>query len=166
MSATLLLNASYEPLIVVPVQRAVALVLTGRAEVVDADASRPLRSPSTVMPRPLVARLVRYVRVPRRSAAVVSRRGVLARDGARCAYCAAPASTVDHVVPRSRGGPHAWENVVAACRDCNARKDDRTLDELGWRLRVTPTRPLRRLPVPEASTTTEEAWRPWLAAGR
>jgi 5-methylcytosine-specific restriction endonuclease McrA len=85
--------------------------------------------------------LVRYVRAPRRRAVAVSRRGVLRRDGHRCAYCRGQAATVDHVVPRSRGGADAWDNLVACCLRCNGAKGNRTPDEMGWRLQVRPHAP-------------------------
>lgn len=142
----IVLNATNEPLGVVPLGRAVVLVLAAKATVVQADGM--LRSPSVEVPLPLVLRLVRYVRVPDRRPARPTRRTVLERDGHRCAYCDGRADTVDHVLPHARGGAHVWENVVAACRTCNGRKADRTLTELGWRLeRMPSSRPvLPRVP--------------------
>ena len=136
----LLLNASGEPLEIISVERAVVLLLTGRAFPIDSDHERPLRSPSMQMPRPRVVCLTRYIHVPQRHIAV-TRRSVLARDGRRCAYCNGVATTIDHVVPRARGGTHSWENVVAACRDCNGAKGDQLLDELGWELPSPPAAP-------------------------
>ena len=134
MDRALLLNASYEPLCVVPTRRAVVLVLTAKAVVLESG-ERTLHSERLTVSEPVVIRLTRYVRVPYRSRAPLSRQGVLARDGHRCQYCGASAETLDHVTPRSRGGRHVWENLVAACRRCNHTKADRTLDELGWTLR-------------------------------
>jgi hypothetical protein len=71
----------------------------------------------------------------------LTRRAVFARDGGRCVYCDAPATSLDHVVPKSRGGPHTWDNVVSACRRCNHVKADRNIADLGWRLRRTPRVP-------------------------
>ena len=90
---------------------------------------------------PLVVRLTRFVRVPYRPYVGLSRRAIFARDGGRCAYCRGPAETIDHVLPRSRGGGHQWENVVAACARCNHTKGDKTPAELGWRLHVVPAAP-------------------------
>ena len=140
MSRSLLLNASYEPLCVVPTRRAVVLVLTAKAVVLEAGETT-LHSERLVLPTPVVIRLTRYVRVPYRSRAPLSRQGVFARDGHRCQYCGGSAETLDHVLPRSRGGRHVWENLVAACRRCNHTKADRTLDELGWTLVRLPTAP-------------------------
>ncbi|HQY34084.1 MAG TPA: HNH endonuclease [Actinotalea sp.] len=137
----LLLNASREPLCVVSVHRAVALVLQGKAVVLESD-GRMLRSERLILPAPAVLCLTRYVHVPYRRVVPPTRRTVLARDAHRCAYCAGPADTVDHVHPRSRGGRHEWTNVVAACARCNHRKADRLLAEIGWQLLVAPVAPV------------------------
>jgi 5-methylcytosine-specific restriction endonuclease McrA len=163
MSRSLLLNASYEPLCVVPVRRAVVLVLTSKAVVLEA-AETALHSERLTIAEPVVIRLTRYVRVPYRSRAPLSRQGVLARDAHRCQYCGGSAETLDHVLPRSRGGRHVWENLVAACRRCNHSKADRTLDELGWALHHAPVAPrgVQRLML--AHGRWEPAWTPYLAA--
>lgn len=111
---------------------------------------------------PAVLRLFRFVKVPRRSAVPVSRRAVLTRDGGACAYCSRPATTVDHVRPRSRGGQHRWENVVAACRSCNGTKDDRLLSELGWTLTSEPQAPKATVYV-VFRYEQQDAWKPYLA---
>lgn len=139
-SVALLLNATYEPLCVVSVRRAAILVLSGKAVCV-ADGDGIFHSARHRIPVPLVIRLTKYVRVPYRAHVGLSRRAIFARDGGRCVYCQAPAETIDHVHPRSKGGAHAWENVVAACAKCNHHKGDKTLPELGWRLSVKPAPP-------------------------
>ena len=138
---TLVLNAGYEPLAVVSFKRALVLVLGGKASIVEADAGHPVLGPSGVYERPLVILLSRYVRVPYGHAVPVTRRGVLRRDKHRCGYCAGPADTIDHVLPRSRGGGDTWENLVACCLRCNNIKGDRMLAEMGWQLRFTPRMP-------------------------
>ena len=140
MAGTLVLNASYEPLCVVPIRRAVVLLLTDKAHVVESSGDL-MRSAHTSVAIPNVVRLARYVRVPYRRQIPLTRRAVLARDSHRCAYCRTKADTIDHVVPRSRGGRNEWTNVVAACARCNHRKGDRTLAELGWTLTRSPTQP-------------------------
>nr|WP_208405624.1 HNH endonuclease [Cellulomonas uda] len=125
---------------VVPVRRAVLLLLLEKA-VVERPGATVLHSERLSVVAPSVVRLQRYVRVPHRSHVPITRRAVLARDHERWPYCAGRADTVDHVVPRSRSGPHAWENVVAACARCNHRKADRLLSELGWELPFTPRAP-------------------------
>jgi 5-methylcytosine-specific restriction endonuclease McrA len=139
-STALVLNATYEPLCIVPVRRAVVLVLTDKAVSV-ADGDGFLRSAEAAYAAPAVVRLTRFVRVPYRAQVSLTRKAVFARDSGRCAYCGKGATTIDHVVPRSRGGRHSWDNVVAACSRCNHLKADRTLSDLGWRLRVAPSAP-------------------------
>lgn len=138
---TLVLNAGYEPLAVVSDRRALVLVLSGKASVLDADAEHPVRSVAGAWPRPSVILLRAYVRVPMARTAPVTRRGVLRRDRHRCGYCNAVAGTIDHILPRSRGGGDTWENLVACCLTCNNVKGDRTPAEMGWRLRWTPRAP-------------------------
>jgi 5-methylcytosine-specific restriction endonuclease McrA len=140
-SRVLLLNATFEPLAVVTAKRAVVLMLTGKAECVEVALDTAFHSESLTVPAPSVMRLSRYVRVPYRRAVPMTRAGVLRRDGRRCAYCGKRADTIDHVIPRSRGGKHLWENCVASCMACNHRKADKLLDELGWRLPVAPAVP-------------------------
>jgi 5-methylcytosine-specific restriction endonuclease McrA len=136
----LVLNATYEPLCVVPQRRAIVLVLTSKAVVVEGTEGA-LRSPTRRVDIPAVVRLSRFVRVPYRAEVPLTRKGVLARDGHRCAYCGAPATSLDHVIPRSRGGAHSWDNVVAACGRCNHTKADRFVADLGWRLASVPKAP-------------------------
>ena len=139
-SSALVLNATYEPLCVVSGRRAAVLVLTAKAVPVAAG-DDVLHSARTAIPVPAVVRLARFVRVPYRATVPLTRKAVFARDGGRCVYCSAPATSLDHVVPRSRGGEHAWENVVSACGRCNHVKADRGIAELGWRLRTKPRAP-------------------------
>lgn len=157
----LLLNASLEPLCVVATHRAVALVLSGKASILETD-GRMLRSERLSVPLPLVLALTRYVRVPHRAVVPPTRRGVLHRDGHRCAYCSGPAETVDHVLPRSRGGLHEWTNVVAACGRCNHRKADRLLSELGWTLSLRPAAPRRAEVMLAGLAAAEPVWRAYL----
>ena len=139
---TLVLNASYEPLAVVSVRRAVVLVLTEKAVAEHVDDERVIRSASREIPMPLVVRLLRFVRVPYRRRVPWSRRGVLDRDRHRCAYCGTRASTVDHIEPVSRGGAaRSWLNTVAACPPCNQVKANRTPREAGMQLLVQPYEP-------------------------
>jgi 5-methylcytosine-specific restriction endonuclease McrA len=144
VSSVLVLNATYEPLSVVSVRRAVVLLLKEKAEIVEA-AEAVLRSERISMPMPLVIRLIYYVRIPYRVSLPVTRRTVLARDHYTCQYCGKQPLrkhlTVDHVLPRSRGGRTVWENVVTACQRCNGRKGNRTPDEANMKLLSTPARP-------------------------
>jgi 5-methylcytosine-specific restriction endonuclease McrA len=138
------LNASYEPLQLISVRRAVILLLQEKAELVEATAAR-LRARALSLAVPLVIRLVRYIRIPRKLKLPCSRRGVFARDRETCQYCGIQPGrsqlTMDHVVPRSQGGATTWENVVTACRECNHRKGGRTPEQASMDLMSTPRQP-------------------------
>ncbi len=140
MGRALVLNATDIPLAVVPARRAVVLILKEKAEVV-ATNGMVFHAERIVMEAPSVVRLRRFVRVPYRAHAPLTRRAVFARDGWVCQYCGTTAENLDHVIPRSRGGLHIWENVVAACRRCNAKKEDRTPGEAGFHLARQPFAP-------------------------
>ena len=142
MQHVLVLNASYEPLNVCTVRRAHVLLYKGKAEVVE-KLDQPLRSATGSFVWPHVIRLVHYVRVPRAIQRKISRRALFARDGWRCVYCGSTNGrlTLDHVVPRSKGGESIWENVVTACAPCNLRKGDRSLDQVGMVLKSQPRPP-------------------------
>lgn len=163
MSRTLLLNATYEPLAVVPIRRAVVLVLARKAVVVE-HGDGELRSERQAVPVPAVIRLTHYVKVPYRRKVPLTRATLLARDAHRCAYCAGRATTVDHVVPRSRGGVHEWANVVAACGRCNNRKGDALLPEIGWSLRARPVEPVVTGWVVVGVGRLDPVWEPYLGA--
>lgn len=141
----LLLNATYEPLTALPLRRAVVLLVCDKADVVHEDPSGlVLHSAGRSVQVPSVVRLRTYVRVPYRARIPMTRAALMHRDRFRCAYCGGKAETIDHVVPRSRGGEHSWENCVACCADCNHRKADRLLAEIGWTLRAALTPPQGR----------------------
>jgi 5-methylcytosine-specific restriction endonuclease McrA len=158
----LLLNASYEPICSIAPQRAVVMILDGEVDIVSEYEGRFIRSPSTKIPYPSVVRLVRYVKVPRFRKAYLTRKAVLHRDNRECGYCGDEATTMDHIVPRSRGGAHAWENVVACCFPCNQRKDDKTLEEIGWKLRMKPYKPEGAKRVAVSAGRIPREWETWL----
>ncbi len=161
MGATLVLNATYEPLCVVPLRRAVVLVLAEKAHVVEAGSS-VMHSERLSVPVPSVVKLTHYVRVPYRREVPLTRRAVLERDGHACVYCGTRADTIDHVRPRSRGGLHVWTNVVAACARCNHRKGDRLLVELGWGLDAAPAPPPATVAVVLGWSARDPSWAPYL----
>jgi 5-methylcytosine-specific restriction endonuclease McrA len=140
----LVLNASYEPLQIISVRRAVVLLLQEKAELIEA-AEQRLRASTFSVESPLVIRLVRYIRIPRRLKLPCSRRGVLARDRDTCQYCGVQPGraqlTIDHVVPRSQGGLTLWDNVVTACRECNRKKGGRTPEQAYMNLLTKPRQP-------------------------
>ncbi|MGW0736109.1 HNH endonuclease [Streptomyces sp. NPDC002851] len=144
MRDTLVLNASFEPLSTVSLNRAIVLVLQDKAVVEQAHPELRMRAAAVELPVPRIIRLCRYVRVPFRRQAPWSRRGVLIRDQHRCAYCGRRATTVDHVVPRSQGGGDTWLNTVASCSADNHRKADRTPEQAGMPLLTEPFVPTPR----------------------
>jgi 5-methylcytosine-specific restriction endonuclease McrA len=145
----LALNASYEPLTIVPARRAVRLVLDGKAEILEKDSDRLFRSERRVVPLPAVIRLVRYVHVPYRFRRQVTNTFLFARDDYTCQYCGRHKGklrgrqflTRDHVRPLSRGGLNTWENVVTSCSPCNNRKGGRLPREAGLTLSHEPAEP-------------------------
>lgn len=141
----LALNASFEPLTMVPVRRALRLVIDGKAEIVEAEHGDPVRSERLVLPRPAIIRLVRFVHVPRRFRRQVTNTFLFARDDYRCQFCHRRQNelrnreclTRDHLLPISRGGTNEWSNVVTACSTCNTRKGNHLPEECG----MLPMRP-------------------------
>jgi 5-methylcytosine-specific restriction endonuclease McrA len=134
---SLVLNATLQPLAVVPARRAVVLVLKEKADIIASDGI-VFRSQRIELPAPSVVRLRYFVHVPYRARAALTRRGVFARDAWACQYCGGTAENVDHVIPKSRGGEHVWENVVAACRRCNSKKENHLPSEVGLILSHEP----------------------------
>jgi 5-methylcytosine-specific restriction endonuclease McrA len=139
----LLLNASYEALGIVNIPRAVRLVWKGSAEVVELDGDRVLRSQRFVFPAPSVIRLIEYIDVRGRQGRSSTKRSrILARDRYRCQYCGLKGGmfelTIDHIIPRSRGGCTVAENLCASCFECNQRKGDRTPEEARMPLLSNP----------------------------
>ena len=163
MSRALVLNATYEPIGVVSSRRAVILALAEKVEVL-AETGVIYVSSRLEVPVPSVVRLRYYVKVPYKRTAPLSRRAVFARDQGRCQYCGKTAESIDHVVPRSRGGGHTWDNVVACCRRCNTYKSDRLLQDCSLRLRTKPAAPTQYVWVKVAAGTVPDDWTPYLQA--
>lgn len=165
-SPVLVLNASYEPIHVCVARRALILLLKGVASAEELS-NDEVHSPSKVVPVPSVIRLLEYRRIPRQTRAL-SRKNILLRDRFTCQYCghvfSASELTLDHVMPRSRGGKSSWENLVTSCRRCNNHKGDRLPDEAQMQLRRRPrpfnlhtSRSLMRL-----LGNHQETWRKYL----
>jgi 5-methylcytosine-specific restriction endonuclease McrA len=167
--AVLVLNYTFEPLHFTNAKRAITLILSGKAESVEAS-PRVVRSPSTAFPLPAVIRLAVYIRKPFLDRVAFNKKNILRRDGYTCQYCHRRGEhlTVDHVVPRSRGGETTWTNVVAACLRCNLRKGNRLLAEAGMGLVREPVHPrflfsLQPLRHPYAGAFLD-SWRKYLAS--
>ena len=164
----LALNASFEPLTIVPIRRAVRLVLDGKAEILERDDGRVFHSEKCVVPAPTVIRLVRYVHVPHRFRRQVTNTFLFARDDYTCMYCGRHRSelrerqflTRDHILPTCRGGENTWQNVVTSCSPCNNRKGGRLPKEAGMTLRTEPREPnyVHLVWVVRRVTTTQEKY--------
>ena len=160
----LVLNADYRALSVCSVERAVGLLWLHKVDLVAAHATRRLRSVNAEHPWPSVIRLRDYVRTPYRKV-LLTRRNVFRRDDHRCQYCGdSDRLTLDHVHPKSRGGPDTWENLVAACVPCNNRKGNRTPEEAGMPLHRPPYRPSHVMYMRDFIGRADEAWKPFLFA--
>jgi 5-methylcytosine-specific restriction endonuclease McrA len=167
--AVLVLNGSYEPLHFTNARRAITLLLSGKAESVE-PSPRVVRSPSSSFPLPSVIRLALYIRKPFIERVAFNKKNILRRDHYTCQYCGRRGDrlTVDHVVPRSKGGTTTWLNVVAACLRCNLHKGDRSLQESSMTLVRTPAHPqflfsMHLLRHPHAPFFLD-AWRKYLTA--
>lgn len=161
----LVLNATYEPINVTSVRRAVVLVLKEKAEVLE-HGRWALHSESLTLDQPVVIRLVTYVKVPRDPRRrKITRRAVFARDSWTCQYCGSRGHlTVDHVIPRSRGGQSVWENIVASCASCNRRKGDRLPKDIGMHPRNKPRAPSPTVFIKVAAPRIPTAWHQYLVA--
>ena len=161
----LVLNATFEPINVCTVRRAIVLLLKDKAELLERGSSE-LHSESSTVARPVVIRLVTYVKVPRDAhRRKITRRAVFARDSWTCQYCGSRSNlTVDHVIPRSKGGGSTWDNIVASCAPCNRRKADHLPRQAGMRLNRAPKTPNPDVFIQVASPTIPAIWKQYLAA--
>ena len=158
----LVLNQDYSALTVCSVQRAVVLIHLDKADLVEALPGHALHSPRKIFPWPSIVRLRFYVHVPYRRI-MLSRKNVLRRDGFCCQYCSrCDHLTVDHVVPKSRGGRDTWANLVAACIRCNNRKGSRTPAEAGMSLHRKPFRPSHVTFIRDCVGIVADTWKPYL----
>lgn len=165
----LVLNYTYEPLQFCNAKRAIVMVLTGRAEQLDHD-GYIVRTPSTSIQLPSVIRVLKIVKRTHRKGIAFSKKNILRRDNYTCQYCGESNSslTVDHIMPKSRGGKTTWTNVVVACKPCNLKKGNYTLTELNMRLPIKPYKPdfqSHPFTIPSGPNTYHmESWRKYLPA--
>ena len=159
----LVLNQNYEPLSVCSARRAFVLVFLGKAEVVEASDGERIRSVYESFTLPSVVRLAVYIRVPQKRV-LLSRKNILKRDGHRCMYCGTREGrmTVDHILPRLRGGRDVWENLICACHPCNNQKGNRTPAEAGMPLRGRARRPTHITFIQRFIGIRDKRWRPYL----
>lgn len=140
MDRVLVLNSDYTPLNVTDTRRGFILVMKGKAEIVKEDVNKIVTTIGEFV-KPLIIRLVNYVRF-RRNAIKVGRRRVMKRDGYQCGYCGSKKNlTIDHIIPKCKGGDNSWSNLVTCCNKCNNLKDDKTPEEVGLKLKTKPYEP-------------------------
>lgn len=161
MQRTLLLNANYEPIAAITARKAVSLLIGQKVETIEEYDNEIYRAQFISVKAPSVVRLRYYVRVPYRTTLRITKKGVMIRDQHRCAYCSHRATTIDHIRPRSRGGKHTWQNVVACCKHCNQVKGNKQLSELQWHLRTKPFAPTGVRAV-AGLLNPEPAWLPYI----
>jgi len=162
-SPVLVLNQSYEPLNICPAKRALALVISGKAEMLENGLGSVCTSAESYT-IPSVIKLEYIIRRPRVERKL-SRVSVFHRDGYVCQYCGQEGQlTIDHVVPRFRGGPHTWDNVVACCIPCNRKKADLSLEQSGMKLKRPPVKPRGNYGffIPQRYLNQSEQWRKYL----
>lgn len=159
----MVLNQSYEPLSVCNVKKAILLLLMQKADIVEHHSHSVLRTISTSLPFPSVIKLHRYISL-RHTSIELSRKNLLRRDGNKCQYCStsAPPLTIDHVIPKSRGGLDTWDNLVCACVKCNNKKGNRTPKEAGMNLLTIPKKPHYIVYLKSLHSVVETLWRPYL----
>ncbi len=162
-SKVLVLNSSYEPLSICDVQKAVLLLFGGKAVTVADYPDRAIRSISRSFPMPSIVRLTMFVRVPFKRI-LLNRKNIFLRDGQQCQYCGRSdlPLTVDHMLPRSRGGEDTWENLITACPRCNAIKGSRTPKEAGMQPLKQPTRPSDLMILQQVKAAVSDDWKPYL----
>lgn len=163
---TLALNQDYSPLTICSVNRAFLLVYLEKAELLSEFVHCALRTVNRVYPAPAVIRLRSYIHAPYKGV-VLSRQNIFKRDGFTCQYCGATKDlTLDHLIPRARGGKSSWVNLVTACRRCNARKGDYTPEEAGMPVKNKPFKPSYIMFLRDFSGLVCDEWRPFLVNGK
>lgn len=163
---TLVLNAGYEPILMVSWQRAICLVIADKAEIV-ANYEKAVRTVTSSWKLPSVVKLHRYVRSMRRFGLVpCSRKNVFLRDHYQCQYCGVQCNqktaTIDHIHPRSKGGKTTWDNVVCSCDKCNRKKGSKSLKEIGYQLRNKPRQPTWKELKETSGNKIDQSWLPFL----
>ncbi len=161
-SNVLVLNQDYQPLSVCSVQRSVKLLFLDKAEMLHEDPEKVIRTVDQEFSYPSVIRLRYYIRIPY-SRIVLTRKNIMKRDRHICQYCGVKSDlTLDHVMPKSRGGKDTWENLVTACNKCNVKKGDRTPDEAKMPLKAKPYRPIHITFFQNLMGGVQEHWKPYL----
>ncbi|MEO9485002.1 MAG: HNH endonuclease [Ekhidna sp.] len=165
MNTVLVLNQDYTPLTVCTAQRAFTLMFLKKAELISEIKGKKLRSISQSFPFPSIIKIQYYIAIPYKGV-VMSRHNIFKRDGGKCQYCGTSKElTIDHIIPRSKGGKSTWTNLVTACQRCNSRKSDYSLDKVGMRLFKAPIKP-SYLTFLRMNDKYSEDWAPYLSPKR
>jgi 5-methylcytosine-specific restriction endonuclease McrA len=161
-SQVLILNQNYEPMTITNVKKAIILIYLGKAEIIEKNEAY-IRSIRTSYPLPSIVRLTRYINVPRKRI-ILSRKNIIKRDSHQCQYCGIRTGsvTIDHVIPKVRGGEETWENLVCACVKCNNKKGNRTPEEAGMTLAKKPQRPNYLFFIRYYIGKLDNRWKPYL----
>lgn len=157
------MNQSYEPITVCNIKKAVVLIYLGKAQLVIDDKRKVIHSVTAQYPWPSIIRLSRYVNVPYKKV-VLTRKNILRRDSYRCAYCGRSdlPLTIDHIIPKARGGNDSWENLISACTLCNNKKGDRTPHEANMNLLTKPFKPSHIMFIKNVVGKVDENWKPYM----
>lgn len=158
-----MLNQSYEPISICSARKAIVLVLLSKADIVIERANRKIHSVNNSFPFPSVIKLMTYIKIPFKEVEL-TRKNIIKRDANKCQYCGKKSIelTIDHIIPKSRGGSDSWENLITACVRCNNRKGNQTPDEAGIRLLSRPRKPNHIIFLKQNIANLEESWRPFL----
>ena len=159
----MVLNQSYEPLTICTIKKAVLLIFLGKAEIVHKDEKKSIRTVRMNFPWPSVIRISKFIKVPYKKV-ILSRKNILRRDNYKCAYCGRSdlMLTVDHIIPKAKGGNDSWENLITACTKCNNIKGDRTPDEANMKLLTRPYKPSHVIFIKNIVSKIDEKWKPYL----
>ncbi|MCG6914674.1 HNH endonuclease [bacterium BMS3Abin03] len=159
----MILNQSYEPLTVCNIKKAIILLYLGKAEIIQQDEKKKIRSVTVYYNWPSVIRLSRFVKVPYKRV-VLTRKNILRRDSYRCGYCGRGdlRLTIDHIIPKARGGTDSWDNLISACTVCNNKKGDRTPEEANMMMLTKPFKPSHIMFIKNVVGKIDENWKPYL----
>lgn len=159
----MVLNQSYEPLTICTLKKAVLLIFLGKAEIVHKDEKKFIRTVKMNFPWPSVIRISKFIKVPYKKV-ILTRKNILRRDNFKCAYCGRSdlMLTVDHIIPKAKGGNDSWENLITACTKCNNKKGDRTPEEANMKLLSKPYKPSHVIFIKNIVSKIDEKWKPYL----
>ncbi len=158
----LVLNQNYEPITICNARRAIILTYLGKAEVISTVNNKVIRTVYRTFEYPSIVRLIIFVRVPFKKI-ILSRKNIIRRDNHRCQYCGVSTNlTIDHIIPKSRGGEDTWENLTTACIKCNNKKGDRIPEEAKMVLYYNPKKPSHITFIKNFAGKVDEDWKPYL----